>query len=63
MSRSYLESRPRKPFLNWMSLPLPPWPGGWLKKYLYSRVASVYGGTLDIQRNIVAERIYWLPRA
>ena len=37
--------------------------GGWLKKYLYSRVASVYGGTLDIQRNIVAERIYGLPRA
>jgi acyl-CoA dehydrogenase len=37
--------------------------GEWLTKYLFSRVASVYGGTQDIQRNIVAERIYGLPRA
>jgi alkylation response protein AidB-like acyl-CoA dehydrogenase len=37
--------------------------GEWMRKYLFSRVASVYGGTQDIQRNIVAERIYGLPRA
>jgi len=37
--------------------------GEWATKYLFSRVASVYGGTQDIQRNIVAERIYGLPRA
>jgi alkylation response protein AidB-like acyl-CoA dehydrogenase len=37
--------------------------GEWIRKYLFSRVASVYGGTQDIQRNIVAERIYGLPRA
>jgi alkylation response protein AidB-like acyl-CoA dehydrogenase len=39
-----------------------PHEGDWAGKYLFSRVASVYGGTQDIQRNIIAERIYGLPR-
>jgi alkylation response protein AidB-like acyl-CoA dehydrogenase len=30
--------------------------------YLYGRAGSVYGGTAQIQRNIVAERILGLPR-
>ena len=36
--------------------------GEWVKKYFLSRVATVYGGTQDIQRNIIAERIFGLPR-
>ena len=37
--------------------------GDWLTKYFLSRAASIYGGTQDIQRNIVAERIWGLPRS
>ena len=37
--------------------------GDWAVQYLFSRVATVYGGTQDIQRNIVAERIFGLPRS
>ena len=36
--------------------------GEWISKYFLSRVATVYGGTQDIQRNIIAERIFGLPR-
>lgn len=36
--------------------------GEWMRQYLMSRVATVYGGTQDIQRNIIAERIFGLPR-
>lgn len=36
--------------------------GEWTRKYFLSRVATVYGGTQDIQRNIIAERIFGLPR-
>jgi len=34
----------------------------WYETYLYSRAASVYGGTRQIQRDIIAERILSLPR-
>jgi len=34
----------------------------WLETYLYSRAASVYGGTRQIQRNIIADRILRLPQ-
>jgi len=48
------------------------WPGGapgdttpraWQHTYLYYRAATIYGGTAQIQKNIVAERILGLPRA
>jgi alkylation response protein AidB-like acyl-CoA dehydrogenase len=34
----------------------------WQAAYFYGRAASVYGGTAQIQRNIIAERILGLPR-
>lgn len=37
-------------------------PGPWFNDYLYSRAASVYGGTEQIQRTILAERVLGLPR-
>lgn len=36
--------------------------GDWLRQYFMSRAASIYGGTQDIQRNIIAERVFGLPR-
>jgi alkylation response protein AidB-like acyl-CoA dehydrogenase len=33
----------------------------WLKVYLYSRAQSVMGGTAQIQRNLIAQRILGLP--
>ena len=33
----------------------------WVRRYLYSRACSIYGGSAQIQRNIVAERILGLP--
>jgi alkylation response protein AidB-like acyl-CoA dehydrogenase len=34
----------------------------WHETYLYSRAASIYGGTQQIQRNIIADRILALPQ-
>ena len=34
----------------------------WGERYLYSRAASVYGGTQQIQRNIIADRVLALPK-
>jgi alkylation response protein AidB-like acyl-CoA dehydrogenase len=36
--------------------------GDWQRRYFMSRAASIYGGSHDIQRNIIAERILGLPR-
>jgi alkylation response protein AidB-like acyl-CoA dehydrogenase len=30
---------------------------GWREEYLYSRAATIYGGTAEIQRNIIARRL------
>ena len=34
-----------------------PWEHRWRDEYLYSRAASIYGGTAEIQRNIIARRL------
>jgi alkylation response protein AidB-like acyl-CoA dehydrogenase len=34
----------------------------WLANYLYSRAVSVYGGTSQIQKNLLAQRVLGLPR-
>ncbi len=34
----------------------------WIGTYLYSRAVSVYGGTSQIQKNLLAQRVLGLPR-
>jgi alkylation response protein AidB-like acyl-CoA dehydrogenase len=34
----------------------------WTETYLYSRAATIYGGTQQIQRNIIADRVLALPQ-
>jgi alkylation response protein AidB-like acyl-CoA dehydrogenase len=29
----------------------------WRTEYLYSRAATIYGGTAEVQRNIIARRL------
>ncbi|MGF6889359.1 alkylation response protein AidB-like acyl-CoA dehydrogenase [Nocardia sp. GAS34] len=35
----------------------------WFDRYLYGRAGSIYGGSAQIQRNILAERLLGLPQA
>jgi alkylation response protein AidB-like acyl-CoA dehydrogenase len=32
----------------------------WRSEYLYSRAATIYGGTTEVQRNIIAKRLLHL---
>lgn len=34
----------------------------WLQRYIYSRAASIYGGSEQIQLNIIAQRVLGMPR-
>jgi len=34
----------------------------WVKEHYYSRAVSIYGGTSQVQRNIIADRLLRLPR-
>jgi 3-oxochol-4-en-24-oyl-CoA dehydrogenase len=37
-------------------------PGKWAEHLLYSRATTIYGGTTEVQLNIIAERLLGLPR-
>jgi alkylation response protein AidB-like acyl-CoA dehydrogenase len=38
------------------------WPSGlWAKGYLFARALTIGGGTAEVQRNIIAERVLGLP--
>ena len=36
--------------------------GAWRTEYLYSRAATIYGGTAEVQRNIIARRLLELGK-
>ena len=35
---------------------------GWVGSFLFNRCLTIAGGTSDIQRNVIAERLLGLPR-
>jgi alkylation response protein AidB-like acyl-CoA dehydrogenase len=51
------------PYANLMHDERAPFGGRWAKQYLYDRSLTIAGGTSEVQRNIVAQRVLGLPRA
>ena len=46
----------------WRGADQNPADGKWQRQWLWSGAASIAGGTSEVQKNIVAERILGLPR-
>jgi alkylation response protein AidB-like acyl-CoA dehydrogenase len=50
------------PYAALMNEPRAPFGGRWARQYLGDRAMTIAGGTSEVQRNIVAQRILGLPR-
>jgi alkylation response protein AidB-like acyl-CoA dehydrogenase len=46
----------------WAGAPETPGDGRWQKQWLWSKAASIAGGTSEVQRTIIGERLLGLPR-
>lgn len=46
----------------WSGEPRAVWNGRWLRSYQYYRAATIFAGTSEVQRNIIAQRVLGLPR-
>ncbi len=48
--------------LYWHGDPRAAWNGRWMRSYQYYRAATIFAGTSEVQRNIIAQRVLGLPR-
>jgi alkylation response protein AidB-like acyl-CoA dehydrogenase len=46
----------------WAGADANPGDGRWQKQWLWSKAASIAGGTSEVQRTIIGERLLGLPR-